>query len=150
MGMQPHPSQVGGIVPPSYGNQGFQGSHPGANLGVVDSLRQMVQRPSGYVHQQAPGYSHTMQNTPRWAGGGSCRGVGVWTIHSNSTGLSTVHLLRIFRLLLAHIVFMEFHFSLLFLAHIKVLNMSHLASLPSIWIQRYQSVPPINWTLDLL
>uniref|UniRef100_A0A8C7UTP6 Mediator complex subunit 12 n=1 Tax=Oncorhynchus mykiss TaxID=8022 RepID=A0A8C7UTP6_ONCMY len=66
MGMQPHPSQVGGIVPPSYGNQGFQGSHPGANLGVVDSLRQMVQRPSGYVHQQAPGYSHTMQNTQRF------------------------------------------------------------------------------------
>ncbi|XP_064830087.1 mediator of RNA polymerase II transcription subunit 12-like [Oncorhynchus masou masou] len=66
MGIQPHPSQVGGIVPPSYGNQGFQGSHPGANLGVVDSLRQMVQRPSGYVHQQAPGYSHTMQNTQRF------------------------------------------------------------------------------------
>uniref|UniRef100_A0A8C8GIA3 Mediator complex subunit Med12 domain-containing protein n=1 Tax=Oncorhynchus tshawytscha TaxID=74940 RepID=A0A8C8GIA3_ONCTS len=81
IGMQPHPSQAGGIVPPSYGNQGFQGSHPGANPAVVDSLRQ---RPSGYVHQQAPGYSHTMQNTPRWAGGRSCRGVGVWTIHSNT------------------------------------------------------------------
>uniref|UniRef100_A0A4W5NUY9 Mediator complex subunit 12 n=1 Tax=Hucho hucho TaxID=62062 RepID=A0A4W5NUY9_9TELE len=64
IGMQPHPSQAGGIIPPSYGNQGFQGSHPGANPAVVDSLRQ---RPSGYVHQQAPGYSHTMQNTPRWA-----------------------------------------------------------------------------------
>uniref|UniRef100_A0A8C7IAH1 Mediator complex subunit 12 n=1 Tax=Oncorhynchus kisutch TaxID=8019 RepID=A0A8C7IAH1_ONCKI len=63
IGMQPHPSQAGGIVPPSYGNQGFQGSHPGANPAVVDSLRQ---RPSGYVHQQAPGYSHTMQNTPRF------------------------------------------------------------------------------------
>uniref|UniRef100_A0A673XZF1 Mediator complex subunit 12 n=1 Tax=Salmo trutta TaxID=8032 RepID=A0A673XZF1_SALTR len=100
IGMQPHPSQAGGIVPPSYGNQGFQGSHPGANPAVVDSLRQ---RPSGYVHQQAPGYSHTMQNTPRWAGGKSCRGVWVWTIHSNSTGLSTVHLLRIFRLILPHI-----------------------------------------------
>uniref|UniRef100_A0A673XZ63 Mediator complex subunit 12 n=1 Tax=Salmo trutta TaxID=8032 RepID=A0A673XZ63_SALTR len=37
--------------------------HPGANPAVVDSLRQ---RPSGYVHQQAPGYSHTMQNTPRF------------------------------------------------------------------------------------
>ncbi|CAB1337452.1 unnamed protein product [Coregonus sp. 'balchen'] len=66
MGMQPHPSQAGGIVPPSYGNQGFQASHPGANPAVVDSLRQMGQRPSGYVHQQAPGYSHTMQNTPRF------------------------------------------------------------------------------------
>uniref|UniRef100_A0A4W5MDG8 Mediator complex subunit 12 n=1 Tax=Hucho hucho TaxID=62062 RepID=A0A4W5MDG8_9TELE len=75
MGMQPQPSQVGGIVPPSYGNQSFQGSHPGANLGVVDSLRQMVQRPSGYVHQQAPGYSHTLQNTQRWAGGKSCGGL---------------------------------------------------------------------------
>uniref|UniRef100_A0A6Q2Y7J9 Mediator complex subunit Med12 domain-containing protein n=1 Tax=Esox lucius TaxID=8010 RepID=A0A6Q2Y7J9_ESOLU len=66
MGMQPHPSQAGGIVPPSYGNQGFQGTHPGANPAVVDSLRQMGQRPSGYVHQQAPGYTHTMQNTPRF------------------------------------------------------------------------------------
>lgn len=65
MGMQQHPSQGGGIGPSSYGNQSFQGTHPGANPAVVDPLRQMQQRPSGYVHQQAPGYAHNMQNTQR-------------------------------------------------------------------------------------
>lgn len=63
--MQQHPSQGGGIVTPSYGNQNFQGTHPGANPVVADPLRQMQQRPSGYVHQQAPGYAHNMQNTQR-------------------------------------------------------------------------------------
>uniref|UniRef100_A0A8C4EVZ0 Mediator complex subunit 12 n=1 Tax=Dicentrarchus labrax TaxID=13489 RepID=A0A8C4EVZ0_DICLA len=67
MGMQQHPSQGGGIVPSSYGNQNFQGTHPGTNPAVVDPLRQMQQRPSGYVHQQAPGYVHNMQNTQRFA-----------------------------------------------------------------------------------
>ncbi|TMS17663.1 Mediator of RNA polymerase II transcription subunit 12 [Larimichthys crocea] len=66
MGMQQHQTQSGGIVPSSYGNQNFQGTHPGANPGVVDPLRQM-QRPPGYVHQQAPGYAHNMQNTQRFA-----------------------------------------------------------------------------------
>ncbi|MCJ8735715.1 hypothetical protein PDJAM_G00250610 [Pangasius djambal] len=67
MAMQPHPSQTGGIVPSSYSNQGFPGAHPGPNPGVVDPLRQMQQRPSGYVHQQAPGaYTANMQNTPRF------------------------------------------------------------------------------------
>ncbi|KAG7247470.1 hypothetical protein CRUP_014255, partial [Coryphaenoides rupestris] len=62
MGMQQHPSQAGGgIGPASYGSQSFQGSHPGGNPAAVDPLRQMQQRPSGYVHQQAPGYS--IQNT---------------------------------------------------------------------------------------
>lgn len=66
VGMQPHPSQTGAIVPTSYNNQGFPGAHPGTNPGVVDPLRQMQQRPSGYVHQQAPGaYTANMQNTPR-------------------------------------------------------------------------------------
>ncbi|XP_018549665.1 mediator of RNA polymerase II transcription subunit 12 isoform X2 [Lates calcarifer] len=67
LGMQQHPSQGGGIVPSSYGNQSFPGTHPGANPAVVDPLRQMQQRPSGYVHQQAPGYAHNMQNTQRFA-----------------------------------------------------------------------------------
>ncbi|XP_041847052.1 mediator of RNA polymerase II transcription subunit 12 isoform X4 [Melanotaenia boesemani] len=67
MGMQQHPSQGGGIVAPAYGNQNFQGTHPGANPAVVDPLRQMPQRSSGYVHQQAPGYAHNMQNTQRFA-----------------------------------------------------------------------------------
>ncbi|XP_058264024.1 mediator of RNA polymerase II transcription subunit 12 isoform X2 [Hemibagrus wyckioides] len=67
VGMQPHPSQTAGIVPSSYSNQGFPGAHPGTNPGVVDPLRQMQQRPSGYVHQQAPGaYPANMQNTPRF------------------------------------------------------------------------------------
>lgn len=66
MGMQPHPSQTPGMVPNSYGNQGFQTGHPATNPAMVDSIRQMQQRPSGYVHQQAPGaYGHTMQNTQR-------------------------------------------------------------------------------------
>uniref|UniRef100_A0A3B4Z6C5 Mediator complex subunit 12 n=1 Tax=Stegastes partitus TaxID=144197 RepID=A0A3B4Z6C5_9TELE len=65
MGMQQHPSQGGGIGPSSYGNQNFQGTHPGANPAVVDPLRQMQQKPSGYVHQHAPGYAHNMQNTQR-------------------------------------------------------------------------------------
>uniref|UniRef100_A0A8C1ZUI8 Mediator complex subunit 12 n=1 Tax=Cyprinus carpio TaxID=7962 RepID=A0A8C1ZUI8_CYPCA len=66
MGMQPHPSQPGGIVSASYVNQGFQGGHPGTNPAMVDSLRQMQQRPSGYVHQQAPAaFAHSMQNTQR-------------------------------------------------------------------------------------
>lgn len=66
VGMQPHPSQAGGIVPSSCSNPGFPGAHPGTNPGVVDPLRQMQQRPSGYVHQQAPGaYTGNMQNAPR-------------------------------------------------------------------------------------
>uniref|UniRef100_A0A9J8B3L6 Mediator complex subunit 12 n=1 Tax=Cyprinus carpio carpio TaxID=630221 RepID=A0A9J8B3L6_CYPCA len=66
MGMQPHPSQPGGIGPASYGNQGFQGGHPGTNPAMVDPLRQMQPRPSGYVHQQAPAaYAHTVPNTQR-------------------------------------------------------------------------------------
>lgn len=67
MGMQQHPSQGGGIVSSSYGNPNFQGTHPGANPGVVDPLRQMQQRPSGYIHQQASSYAHNMQNTQRSA-----------------------------------------------------------------------------------
>lgn len=64
--MGTHPSQAAGIVSNSYNNQGFGGGHPGPNPGMVDSLRQMQQRPSGYVHQQASGaYGHTMQNTQR-------------------------------------------------------------------------------------
>lgn len=66
MGMQQHPSQGGGMAPSSYGNQNFQGTHPANNSAVVDPHRQLQQRPSGYVHQQAPGYPHNMQNTQRF------------------------------------------------------------------------------------
>lgn len=65
MGMQQQHPQGSGIVPSSYGNQNFQGSHPGANPAMVDPLRQMQPRPSGYVHQQAPNYTHNIQNTQR-------------------------------------------------------------------------------------
>ncbi|MBN3270456.1 MED12 polymerase, partial [Polyodon spathula] len=67
MGMQQHPSQTTGMVPPTYSSQPFQGGHPGANPAMVDPLRQMQQRPSGYVHQQAPGYGHPIQNTQRFS-----------------------------------------------------------------------------------
>lgn len=36
MGMQQQHPQGSGIVPSSYGNQNFQGSHPGANPAMVD------------------------------------------------------------------------------------------------------------------
>uniref|UniRef100_A0A8C1JB92 Mediator complex subunit 12 n=1 Tax=Cyprinus carpio TaxID=7962 RepID=A0A8C1JB92_CYPCA len=40
--------------------------HPGTNPAMVDPLRQMQPRPSGYVHQQAPAaYAHTVPNTQR-------------------------------------------------------------------------------------
>ncbi|MEQ2315160.1 Mediator of RNA polymerase II transcription subunit 12, partial [Ameca splendens] len=65
MGLQQHPSQGGGIAP-AYVTANFPGTHPGASPAVVDPLRQMQQRPSGYVHQQAPGYPHNMQNNPRF------------------------------------------------------------------------------------
>uniref|UniRef100_A0A803SZU3 Mediator complex subunit 12 n=1 Tax=Anolis carolinensis TaxID=28377 RepID=A0A803SZU3_ANOCA len=58
IGLQQHPSQSGAMVPPSYSSQTYQNAHPGSNPTFVDPTRTM-QRPSGYVHQQAPGYVHT-------------------------------------------------------------------------------------------
>uniref|UniRef100_A0A8C3JGR0 Mediator complex subunit 12 n=1 Tax=Calidris pygmaea TaxID=425635 RepID=A0A8C3JGR0_9CHAR len=60
IGLQQHPSQSGTMVPPTYSGQPYQNSHPSSNPALVDPVRQMQQRPSGYVHQQAPGYGHTL------------------------------------------------------------------------------------------
>nr|XP_033799825.1 mediator of RNA polymerase II transcription subunit 12 [Geotrypetes seraphini] len=65
MGLQQHSSQPGSMVPPTYSNQPYQSSHPPSTPALPDP-RQMQQRPSGYVHQQAPGYGHAMQNTQRF------------------------------------------------------------------------------------
>nr|XP_023688070.1 mediator of RNA polymerase II transcription subunit 12 isoform X2 [Paramormyrops kingsleyae] len=61
------PSQTAGMVHSAYSSQGFPGSQPGSNPPMVDPLRHIQQRPSGYVHQQAPSYVHTMQTTQRFA-----------------------------------------------------------------------------------
>uniref|UniRef100_A0A8C0ECV7 Mediator complex subunit 12 n=1 Tax=Bubo bubo TaxID=30461 RepID=A0A8C0ECV7_BUBBB len=66
IGLQQHPSQSGTMVPPTYSGQPYQNSHPSSNPALVDPVRQMQQRPSGYVHQQAPGYGHTLGNTQRF------------------------------------------------------------------------------------
>uniref|UniRef100_A0A8C0ZIG5 Mediator complex subunit 12 n=1 Tax=Cyanistes caeruleus TaxID=156563 RepID=A0A8C0ZIG5_CYACU len=66
IGLQQHPSQSGTMVPPTYSGQPYQNSHPSSNPALVDPVRQMQQRPSGYVHQQAPGYGHTLGNTQRY------------------------------------------------------------------------------------
>uniref|UniRef100_A0A4W3I696 Mediator complex subunit 12 n=1 Tax=Callorhinchus milii TaxID=7868 RepID=A0A4W3I696_CALMI len=57
-GMQPHPPQANSMVPPAYSNQPYQGSLPANNPVVIDQVRQLQQRPSGYVHQHAPAYTH--------------------------------------------------------------------------------------------
>lgn len=66
IGLQQHPSQSGTMVPPTYSGQPYQNSHPSSNPALVDPVRQMQQRPSGYVHQQAPGYGHTLSSTQRY------------------------------------------------------------------------------------
>uniref|UniRef100_A0A8C3STX6 Mediator complex subunit 12 n=1 Tax=Chelydra serpentina TaxID=8475 RepID=A0A8C3STX6_CHESE len=60
IGLQQHPPQSSTMVPPTYSSQPYQNSHPSSNPALVDPVRQMQQRPSGYVHQQAPGYGHTL------------------------------------------------------------------------------------------
>uniref|UniRef100_A0A8C9EYF7 Mediator complex subunit 12 n=1 Tax=Pavo cristatus TaxID=9049 RepID=A0A8C9EYF7_PAVCR len=64
--MAPTPSY--GALQPSQGYTPYV-SHIGlqhSNPALVDPVRQMQQRPSGYVHQQAPGYGHTLGNTQRF------------------------------------------------------------------------------------
>uniref|UniRef100_H9GMB7 Mediator complex subunit 12 n=1 Tax=Anolis carolinensis TaxID=28377 RepID=H9GMB7_ANOCA len=65
IGLQQHPSQSGAMVPPSYSSQTYQNAHPGSNPTFVDPTRTM-QRPSGYVHQQAPGYVHSLSAAQRF------------------------------------------------------------------------------------
>uniref|UniRef100_A0A674KHK9 Mediator complex subunit 12 n=1 Tax=Terrapene triunguis TaxID=2587831 RepID=A0A674KHK9_9SAUR len=66
IGLQQHPPQSSTMVPPNYSSQPYQNSHPSSNPALVDPVRQMQQRPSGYVHQQAPGYGHALGNTQRF------------------------------------------------------------------------------------
>ncbi|EMP39170.1 Mediator of RNA polymerase II transcription subunit 12 [Chelonia mydas] len=66
IGLQQHPPQSSTMVPPTYSSQPYQNSHPSSNPALVDPVRQMQQRPSGYVHQQAPGYGHALGNTQRY------------------------------------------------------------------------------------
>eukprot|EP00061_Rhincodon_typus_P006678 g27576.t1 len=51
------------MIPPAYSNQPYQGGHTANNPALADQVRQMQQRPSGYVHQQAPAYAHSIQST---------------------------------------------------------------------------------------
>ncbi|ETE56236.1 hypothetical protein L345_18053, partial [Ophiophagus hannah] len=65
LGLQQHPSQASAMVPATYSGQTYQNSHPSANPAFVDAVRSM-QRPSGYVHQQAPAYGHTLSTAQRF------------------------------------------------------------------------------------
>lgn len=55
------------MVPSTYSGQTYQNTHPSANPAFVDTVRSM-QRPSGYVHQQAPAYGHALNATQRYLG----------------------------------------------------------------------------------
>ncbi|KAH0630773.1 hypothetical protein JD844_003966 [Phrynosoma platyrhinos] len=65
IGLQQHPSQSSTMVPPTYSSQTYQTAHPSSNPAFVDPARSMP-RPSGYVHQQAPGYVHTLNAAQRY------------------------------------------------------------------------------------
>uniref|UniRef100_A0A8C4PQK3 Mediator complex subunit 12 n=1 Tax=Equus asinus asinus TaxID=83772 RepID=A0A8C4PQK3_EQUAS len=58
VGLQQHTGPAGTMVPPSYSSQLYQSTHPSTNPTLVDPTRHLQQRPSGYVHQQAPTYGH--------------------------------------------------------------------------------------------
>uniref|UniRef100_A0A803SZV2 Mediator complex subunit 12 n=1 Tax=Anolis carolinensis TaxID=28377 RepID=A0A803SZV2_ANOCA len=87
IGLQQHPSQSGAMVPPSYSSQTYQNAHPGSNPTFVDPTRTM-QRPSGYVHQQAPGYVHSLSAAQRYLRAGS-RGLrpGLGVNHMGAQGV---------------------------------------------------------------
>uniref|UniRef100_A0A8C5S4Z7 Mediator complex subunit 12 n=1 Tax=Laticauda laticaudata TaxID=8630 RepID=A0A8C5S4Z7_LATLA len=68
LGLQQHPSQASAMVPATYSGQTYQNSHPSTNPAFVEAVRSM-QRPSGYVHQQAPAYGHTLSAAQRYSGG---------------------------------------------------------------------------------
>ncbi|KAL7979599.1 hypothetical protein Chor_004757 [Crotalus horridus] len=65
LGLQQHPSQASTMVPSTYSGQTYQNAHPSTNPAFVDAVRSM-QRPSGYVHQQAPAYGHTLNAAQRF------------------------------------------------------------------------------------
>ncbi|ELW68002.1 Mediator of RNA polymerase II transcription subunit 12 [Tupaia chinensis] len=63
VGLQQHTGPAGTMVPPSYSSQPYQSTHPSTNPTLVDPTRHLQQRPSGYVHQQAPTYGHGLTST---------------------------------------------------------------------------------------
>lgn len=66
VGLQQHTGPAGTMVPPSYSSQPYQSTHPSTNPTLVDPTRHLQQRPSGYVHQQAPTYGHGLTSTQRY------------------------------------------------------------------------------------
>ncbi|XP_069603385.1 mediator of RNA polymerase II transcription subunit 12 isoform X3 [Ranitomeya imitator] len=66
MQQHPPPSQTSGLVPSGYNTQAYPGTLPPSGGTLLDSVRQIPQRPSGYVHQQASGYSHNPQTGQRF------------------------------------------------------------------------------------
>uniref|UniRef100_A0A670KGV6 Mediator complex subunit 12 n=1 Tax=Podarcis muralis TaxID=64176 RepID=A0A670KGV6_PODMU len=91
VGLQPHPSQSSAMVPPTYSSQTYPNTHPGSNPAFVDTVRPM-QRPSGYVHQQAPGYGHALNAAQRYFLGpgtrSASRGGGTLGKNSQTVGRS--------------------------------------------------------------
>ncbi|XP_037677391.1 mediator of RNA polymerase II transcription subunit 12 isoform X2 [Choloepus didactylus] len=65
VGLQQHAGPAGTMVPPSYSSQPYQSTHPSTTPTLVDPTRHLQQRPSGYVHQQAPTYGHGLTSTQR-------------------------------------------------------------------------------------
>lgn len=82
LGLQQHPSQASTMVPSTYSGQTYQNAHPSANPAFVDAVRSM-QRPSGYVHQQAPAYGHALNAAQRYPGG--CRAASTPTLSSQGS-----------------------------------------------------------------
>uniref|UniRef100_A0A8D2IYW1 Mediator complex subunit 12 n=1 Tax=Varanus komodoensis TaxID=61221 RepID=A0A8D2IYW1_VARKO len=63
--LQQHPSQPSAMIPHTYASPSYQNTHPSSSPAFVDPARPM-QRPSGYVHQQAPSYGHTLSAAQRF------------------------------------------------------------------------------------
>uniref|UniRef100_A0A8C5PYK2 Mediator complex subunit 12 n=1 Tax=Leptobrachium leishanense TaxID=445787 RepID=A0A8C5PYK2_9ANUR len=60
------PAQAGSLVPPAYGTQTYSGSLSTSGGALLDPVRQMQQKPIGYVHQQASGYGYPPSGGPRF------------------------------------------------------------------------------------
>lgn len=66
VGLQQHAGPASTMVPSSYSAQPYPSAHPAANPALADPARHLQQRPSGYVHQQAPTYGHGLASTQRY------------------------------------------------------------------------------------
>ena len=95
VGLQQHTGPAGTMVPPSYSSQPYQSTHPSTNPTLVDPTRHLQQRPSGYVHQQAPTYGHGLTSTQRYPsepGMAETLRLSIW----ENLGLDVVRLVRTF------------------------------------------------------